>query len=213
MSAHSVIVRRVSAKQKRAEPLPPDDRRRAIIDAVLPLLVTRGSAVTTREMAEAAGVAEGTIFSVFPDKTALIHEAVKVSMDPEPIVTALGSVSRTAPLEEQLTEAARVLLDHFDRISVLMGIVRTMRTSSGEPPPRARKFVAESHAAVLGAITDLFARHEDRLRIGPARAAAAFQGLIFSRLQPLLPEEAKLSTEEIVAVLLSGVADPMAAAL
>jgi AcrR family transcriptional regulator len=204
---------RVSDKHKRAEPLPPDDRRRAIIDAVLPLLVARGAAVTTREMAEAAGIAEGTIFSVFPDKAALIHEAVKVSMDPDPIVTALAAISPTASLENQLTDAARTLLEHFDRISVLVGIVRIMRTSSGGPPPDARKFVANFHAQVLAAITGLFARHEDCLRIDPARAAAAFQGLMHANLQPLLPEQAKLSTEEIVAVLLSGVADRSTAAV
>jgi AcrR family transcriptional regulator len=163
-------------------------------------------------MAEAAGVAEGTIFSVFPDKTALIHEAVKVSMDPDPIAGALAAISPTAPLESQLNEAARILLGHFDRISVLVGIIRIMRSSHGGPPPGARKFVAESHARVLSAITDLFARHEDRLRVDPVRAAAVFQGLVHSRLQPLLPDEAKLDTEELVTVLLTGIVDPIPAA-
>ena len=64
----------------RAEPLAPDDRRRAIVEAVIPLLVERGATATTRQMAEAAGIAEGTIFRVFPDKAALIHEAVRVSL-------------------------------------------------------------------------------------------------------------------------------------
>ena len=197
----------MSPKQKRAEPLPPDDRRRAIIDAVLPLLVAQGAAVTTREMAEAAGVAEGTIFSVFPDKAALIHEAIKVSMDPDPIADALAAISPTGPLDEQLDSAARILLGHYDRVSVLVGIIRTLRSTHGEPPPGARRFVADSHKRILTAITDLFAHHEDRLRIEPARAAAVFQGLIHASLQPLFPAEAKLSTEEIVAVVLSGVAD------
>ena len=49
----------------RAAPLSPDERRRAIVDAVLPLLIEHGRAVTTRQMAEAAGIAEGTIFRVF----------------------------------------------------------------------------------------------------------------------------------------------------
>jgi AcrR family transcriptional regulator len=163
-------------------------------------------------MAEAARVAEGTIFSVFADKTALIHEAVKVSMDPVPIAEALAAISPTVPLEAQLHEAARILLGHFDQISVLVGIIRTLRSSHGGPPPAARQFVAESHARVLAAITDLFARHEGRLRVDPTRAAAVFQGLVLARLQPLLPDEAKLDTEELVAVLLSGIADPIPAA-
>ncbi|HUO45747.1 MAG TPA: helix-turn-helix domain-containing protein, partial [Acidimicrobiia bacterium] len=62
----------MSSKKARAEPLAPEDRRQAIVEAVIPLLVERGASVTTREMAEAAGIAEGTIFRVFPDKCALI---------------------------------------------------------------------------------------------------------------------------------------------
>src|SRR5690606_24835873 len=48
--------------RERARPLAPEERREAILDAVLPLLRERGREVTSRELAEAAGVAEGTIF-------------------------------------------------------------------------------------------------------------------------------------------------------
>ena len=44
-----------------------------IVDAVVPLLLEHGGDVTTRQIAEAAGIAEGTIFRVFPDKAALLH--------------------------------------------------------------------------------------------------------------------------------------------
>jgi len=161
-------------------------------------------------MAEAAGIAEGTIFGVFADKTAVIHEAVKVSMDPAPVRSALAGIHPTEPLELQLSEAARILLEHFDRVTVLVGVLRTMPTPPAGPPPGARRFVAESHAAVLAELTDLFGRHRDRLRIEPSRAAAAFQGLIFARLQPLVTSDEKLTIEEIVAILLSGIADPIA---
>jgi hypothetical protein len=129
-------------------------------------------------------------------------------MDPAPILSALAGIYPAAPLEVQLAEATRILLEHFERITVLVGILRTMPTPGGGPPAGARRYVAESHATVLAAVTELFERHAERLRIEPARAAAAFQGLIFARLQPLLSPEAKLTTEEIVAILLSGVANP-----
>ena len=208
MSAHSISISPVRSKQHRAEPLPREDRRRAIVEAVIPLLVEQGAAVTTRQIAEAAGIAEGTIFGVFTNKTELIHEAAKASMDPTPVRSALGGINSTDSLEAQLTEAARILLDHFDRVTVLVGVIRTMRTSPVGPPPGTRRFVAESHAAVLAALTDLFKRHENRLRIEPARAAAALQALTFARLQPLVAPREKLTIEEIVAILMSGVADP-----
>ena len=101
----------VAPRHERAEPLPPDDRRRAIIEAVIPLFLERGMTVTTREMAEAAGIAEGTIFGVFPDKPSVVHEAVKVSMDPAPIQRAIDEIPASAPLNTQLEAAARILLE------------------------------------------------------------------------------------------------------
>jgi AcrR family transcriptional regulator len=196
----------VQTKQRRAEPLPREDRRQEIVEAVIPLLVERGSSVTTRQMAEAAGIAEGTIFGVFADKTAVIHEAVKASMDPAPVRAALAGISPTEPLEMQLKEAARILLDHFGRVTVLVGVLRTMPTSTPGPSPEARRFIAKSHAAVLAALTDLLGHHAERLRVEPARAAAAFQGLVFARLQPMMAPNENLTIEEIVAILLNGIA-------
>ena len=62
--------------------MPPEDRRRAIVQAVIPLLAEHGSDVSTRQIAEAAGVAEGTIFRVFPDKAALFKAAAEEAINP-----------------------------------------------------------------------------------------------------------------------------------
>ena len=56
----------------RAAALPVEERRAAIVTAALPLFLEGGARVTTREIATAAGIAEGTIFRVFDDKHALI---------------------------------------------------------------------------------------------------------------------------------------------
>ena len=62
---------RTEPARRRVAPLAPDDRRAALIEATLPLLREHGTAVSTRQIADAAGVAEGTIFRVFPDKNSL----------------------------------------------------------------------------------------------------------------------------------------------
>jgi AcrR family transcriptional regulator len=51
------------------------DTRQALIDAALAVFLRRGFArATTREIAQTAGVAEGTIYRHFADKYALFHE-------------------------------------------------------------------------------------------------------------------------------------------
>jgi AcrR family transcriptional regulator len=57
------------------EPPRKTDTRQALIDAALEVFLERGFArATTREIAQAAGVAEGTIYRHFADKYALFHE-------------------------------------------------------------------------------------------------------------------------------------------
>lgn len=70
----------------------PDDRRKAIIDAVQPLLLAQGADLTTRQIAEAAGVAEGTLFRVFESKQELLAEAAFAALHAEPALQQLGEV-------------------------------------------------------------------------------------------------------------------------
>ena len=59
-----------------------DDRRKAIVAALVPLIVEKGGEVSTREIAQAAGIAEGTIFRVFPDKKSLLLAAAEEAINP-----------------------------------------------------------------------------------------------------------------------------------
>ena len=46
----------------------PEDRRQAIISATTDLVLEHGPAATTRQIADACGIAEGTLFRVFESK-------------------------------------------------------------------------------------------------------------------------------------------------
>ena len=69
-----------------------EDRRTALIDATLPLLLEHGRAVTSKQIAEAAGIAEGTIFRVFDSKDDLIEAALEHAFDIEPFLDDLRRI-------------------------------------------------------------------------------------------------------------------------
>ncbi|MGA7227189.1 MAG: helix-turn-helix domain-containing protein [Acidimicrobiia bacterium] len=199
----------MTRKSRRALPLSPDERRRSIITAVTPLLIEHGAPVTTRQMAEAAGIAEGTIFGVFPDKRALILEAVKFSMDPAPTQRALAEIYPSAPLEVKMAEAGRILMDRSDRVIALVSILRTL------PPPAEHDhshssldFVEKANATINESLTEMFATHSESLSMEPGRAAAAFRSMVLSNSHPALSGHERLTVQEIVAVLTRGILEP-----
>src|ERR1700748_3262896 len=93
----------------RAAALPPEARRQAIVEATLPLLMDQGLAVTTRQIAEAAGIAEGTIFRVFPDKESLIDAAIDAAFDTAPTEAALAAIDPDLPFEARLVAAVTIV--------------------------------------------------------------------------------------------------------
>src|SRR5450631_2111840 len=91
-----------ATKTRRAAALPPDQRRSMIVEATLPLLIEQGDRVTTKQIAEAAGIAEGTIFRAFGGKDEVIAAVVEAALDPEPLETALYAIPIVLPFEDWL---------------------------------------------------------------------------------------------------------------
>ena len=85
--------------------MPLEDRRSALISATEPLLERYGRDVSTRQIAEAAGVAEGTIFRAFATKDELIDAVVEEVFDEHSTRDAILAIDRDLPLQQRLVAA------------------------------------------------------------------------------------------------------------
>ena len=194
--------------KSRAAPLSPEERRAAILDAVIRLLIDKGAAVTTAEMAAAAGIAEGTIFRVFPDKAALLHEAIRTALDPTPLEVALENIDRAAAVEVQMAAASDLLVARFEKVTALLGMLRSI-PHDVEPHADVHRVAADSMAAVVGALTTFMEKHHASLRIEPERAAVILRGMAFANAHPVLFASEKLTGKQLADVLLRGIAREM----
>jgi len=183
-----------AATTRRATALPRAERRAAIVEAVLPLLVEHGERVTTRQIAEAAGIAEGTIFRVFEDKDALLHAAVDAALDQAPLERALGEIDPAAPFEERLVAATELLQR---RVVDVWAIVSSLGPAFHERA--ARRPLTDSVV-----LTAMFESEQAGLRITPDAAARMLRALTLSLTHPMLTG-APVSSSEIVATFLHGI--------
>ena len=153
----------------RAAPLPPDERRRAILDAVRPLVLARGASVTTKELAQAAGVAEGTLFRVFADKTTLVRDVVHAAIDPASAVPELDAIDRSSWLEHRLTRVFEIGFEQITATIRWVGVLHELaRDDTGTSPTRAetgRAWIEAQQAgeeAVRAALTRVLEPDADR---------------------------------------------------
>ena len=179
----------------------PDDRRAALVDATVPLLLEHGRAVTTKQIADAAGVAEGTIFRVFDSKDDLITAAVEKALDMEPFFTDLESIELDPDLRARLTDLCRHLQDRFRGIFLLMSAMGMVG------PPKAHKHMEEGRrraekimVAVVEARPDA-----DRLTCTPVQLVHMLRMLTFSGTHPHISDGHILMPDQIVGTLLDGV--------
>jgi AcrR family transcriptional regulator len=183
-----------TAPSKRASAMPPEQRRAAIVDAVRPLLAEYGESVTTKQIACAAGIAEGTIFRVFADKDELLDATLEAALDQEPFEAALRSVDAGLPFEQQLVEATELIQQRVVDVWTLLSHLSPKRHD------QVRRPMTDSPALVA-----IFDAHRERLRVEPAVAARHLRALTLSLTHPMIAGEAAAAAD-IVDTVLHGVA-------
>jgi AcrR family transcriptional regulator len=167
-----------------------------IIAATIPLLMEHGEMATTRQIADAAGIAEGTIFRAFADKDELLAAVIEAAIDPAPLERALATIDPSLPLPEIVAQAA----DFAQRRVV--DIWRLASTVGTRFHAHTKRPMADSPA-----LTRLLQPHREQLALPPRAAARTLRALVFAMSHPMMVEKAA-TPREIAQLFLHGVTKP-----
>jgi AcrR family transcriptional regulator len=189
-------------RRQRVPALSADERRAALIEATIPLLRAHGVAVTTRQIADAAGVAEGTIFGVFRDKASLIRAAVIAALDTAPLIASLREIKPTQDLRARLVAVAQLLQNRVANNGPLMHIVRATAMHAENAWPPAELLISRQQMVL--AIGEVIEPDRDLLRHSPETIARLFQSLVMASGRGFFGEPETLNAHELVSLLLDG---------
>lgn len=191
----------------RAIPLPPDDRRQALIDATLPLLLARGPAVTTREIAEAAGIAEGTIFRVFETKQELVQATVAAALRPTETIERLEHLPVGQTLESRVQEILHLLGEEIVRVrSLFVHFAHPPGDAENQPRQTTCTNPRNPHQDLTTAVMAALAPYLDRLDASPDLAARTLISLAFTNNFLFLSHLPTAGSSDLTRVALHGLA-------
>jgi AcrR family transcriptional regulator len=167
----------------------------------LDLLRQHGRAVTTRQIAEAAGVAEGTIFRVVDSKDDLVDAALKRAFEPGALLERIAEIDRGLSLRARLVLLTSIMQQRFRATFDLM-----QKVGMVAPPDH----VHDSDEAIawrtqlLEQLMALVGDEAAWLTVSPRELVHRLRLLTFAGSHPQISDGHLLTPEEIVDTVLDG---------
>jgi len=184
----------------RAAPMAADERKRAIVEATLPLLRRYGRDATTKQIAEAAGIAQGTIFRVFASKDEIIEAAIDAAFDPHEFLAEIDAIDGDQPLRERLVVLTELMQRRFVGIFELITALGLPKP----PPPHRGKDAQDWRELARTHVLRLFEPDAHRFRLPVDEVVRVLRLLTFSGSHPHITDQNLMTPDEIVDVVLHG---------